>query len=240
MGRRIRYARNDLHGVLPVYKAAGMVSRDVIRHIEKVLGRVKMGHVGTLDPAADGVLPIVFGDATKLQDQLLGIPKSYRFRVQLGVETDSLDQDGEVTKELPVQTHLDAVKDAVQELLGRQKQVPPIFSAVKYRGTPLYTYVREGRIDQVPMEELEREVEVYSVEFLGFDEQQRSVDLEVQCSKGTYVRVLARTLANKLGTCGHVTRLTRTAASGFKISDTVSLDEIDNNIHDFSKLLVQP
>ncbi|MFK7873157.1 MAG: tRNA pseudouridine(55) synthase TruB [Oligoflexales bacterium] len=238
MGRKINYIRSDLNGVLPVYKPKGMGSRDVIRHLEKKLGRVKMGHVGTLDPAADGILPVVFGQATRAQDALLALPKEYCFTIQLGQHTDTLDADGAVVEE-QVFAHVveAAVAEAVPKFVGSQQQIPPIFSAVKYKGKPLYAYAREGRAHEVPLDELSREITVHELCLESCDLSLGHISLRATCSKGTYIRVLAVQIAEALGTCGHVIELTRSQASGFELKDALSLDEIDEKIEVVASLL---
>ncbi|MFK7822885.1 MAG: tRNA pseudouridine(55) synthase TruB [Oligoflexales bacterium] len=217
----------ELSGLLVVNKPVGMVSKDVSRWLSKRLGsKVKMGHVGTLDPAAEGVLPILLGKATRLQDLLLDLPKTYECDVSLGSETDSLDSDGQLVKEMPYE-HVtrDGLEEASQDLLGKQLQVPPIYSAVKYLGKPLYFYARNGRADEVDLDALARNIDIYEFKILEFSGQ--VVTFRLRCSKGTYVRVAARDLARKLGTCGTITRLCRTESSGVAIRQSFSLEEIE-------------
>ena len=214
-------------GLLVVNKPVGMISKDVSRWLSKRLGpKLKMGHVGTLDPAAEGVLPILLGKATRLQDLLLDLPKTYECDLQLGYETDSLDTDGQQVKQMPyshvTKEDLEAVS---QDLIGMQTQVPPIYSAVKYQGKPLYFYARNGRADEVDLDALARTVEIYEFKILEFSG--RLVTFRLRCSKGTYVRVAARELANRLGTCGTISRLCRTESSGVGKEQAFSLEEIE-------------
>ena len=131
-------------GVLPIHKPRGMTSKDVSRVLQRILGRVKMGHVGTLDPDAEGVLPVLFGAATRVQDLLLNSPKTYFCIVFLGETTDSLDREGTVTATAPWEhVTLAAAREAATAFLGPIEQVPPAFSAVKYQGKALYTYARQ-------------------------------------------------------------------------------------------------
>ena len=142
-----------LNGILPVYKPQNISSKDVSRKLYKLFGKHKMGHVGTLDPIAEGVLRIVVGSYSRLQDNLLDSLKIYECKVELGFETDSLDRSGNVIVRSDFkQVTLSSLQEKALSLVGKITQVPPLFSAVKYKGKPLYKYVREGRADQIPLE----------------------------------------------------------------------------------------
>lgn len=206
-----------------------MLSKDVSRKIESMFGRQKIGHTGTLDPMAEGVLPILLGRATRLQDLLVGIRKSYVFDIALGYETDTLDLEGKVVKRQPIPSVTrDEIQLVARSFEGRIEQVPPLFSAVKYKGRPLHEYVRSGRESQVPIESLKRDINVEELTVEGFS--QEVIRLRVRCSKGTYVRCLARDIAHALGTCATVIRLIRTESSGFDLDDTIPLEELENGI----------
>lgn len=226
----------ELSGVLVVDKPVGMISKDVSRWLTKKIGsKLKMGHAGTLDPAADGVLPILLGKATRLQDLMLDLPKTYECQMCLGYETDSLDLDGEVIKEMHLaEISKQQLEKASKSLLGSQRQVPPIYSAVKYRGKPLYSYARSGRAAEIDLESLARYVEIYEFKILEFSGQ--IVTFRLRCSKGTYVRVAAKALAEKLGTCGTVTKLSRMESSGLERAQAASLEEIDKFLEKTGKL----
>ena len=171
-----------------------MISKDVSRRLSPYLRGIRVGHVGTLDPAAEGVLPIVLGGATRLADYFLDTPKVYDFDLQLGVLTDTLDRDGQVLERRPWEhVTLDTARRAVSSLLACEQQVPPAYSAVKYRGRPLYEYARSGRLAEVDFASLAREVQIKRAELLALDGSLLRV--EVKCSKGTYVRVLAQKIA---------------------------------------------
>jgi len=213
-------------GMLPINKPVGMVSKDVSRQIERVVGKVKLGHVGTLDPMASGVLPILFGRATKLQDMLLDFPKTYEFTVKLGYETDTLDSEGETILERDVSPYLlsDLIDALKTQFTGTIEQQPPIYSAVKYKGKPLYYYARKGLIDHVPIESLKRKVHIEEISLL--DSGDDWLCLRARCSKGTYVRVLAKDIAAAIGNIGTVTKIHRTVAAGVSVAQGVSLDQI--------------
>lgn len=208
----------NLHGILPIAKPRGIVSKDISRWLVKRLGKVKIGHVGTLDPMAEGVLPILLGSATRFQDHLLDNSKTYEFDVQFGFQTDTLDSDGQVTNRttsVPDAAH--QVAQALPSFVGKISQIPPIYSAIKYNGKPLYNYARQGNEEVVPLANLERNVEVSKLELIRFANQ--TATILVSGSKGLYVRCLARDIAFSLGTLGTVTRLVRTEAAGFNLKD---------------------
>ena len=227
----------ELHGLLPVNKPVGIVSKDVSRWLEKRLGRLHIGHVGTLDPAASGVLPILLGRATRLQDHLLEMPKTYEFDVTLGSETDTLDLDGQVVRTGPfLHVTTSALAAAVQDFIGDFEQTPPLFSAVKYKGKPLYEYARANAGDQVPLEELKRRVQVSRFDLVSFEGGVGR--FSVTCSKGTYVRALVKDVAEKVGSCGTLTRLVRTSAAGVSLSSTLDLEAIEAQLDDFASLVM--
>ncbi len=237
MTRIARKAPLDLHGMLAVNKPAGMSSKDVSRFLEGLIGRVKMGHVGTLDPIAEGVLPILLGSATRVQDFLLDFPKTYLFDVNFGYETDTLDSEGQVVHVQPADHVTEpAIQRAIQEFIGQIEQEPPVYSAVKYQGKSLYKYARAGATSDLPMEQLRRRVTIYRCELRDFSDGIARIELD--CSRGTYVRVLAKDLARALGTCGTVTRLMRLKSSGIELVQAYSLDQIRENIERISDLII--
>ncbi len=229
--------------MLVAYKPKGMISKDLSRWIEQRIGRQKLGHVGTLDPMAEGVLCLLFGSATRLQDRLLDMPKSYEFDMKLGIETDSHDLDGQVTSESDASSITKAdIEGVLDSFRGPIKQVPPVFSAIKYKGRPLYDYARKDEGDLVPVQELERSVVVESLELLAF--QPGLATLRARCSKGTYIRSLVRDIARAAGTIATLTRLVRTEASGTTVKESVTLDDMEKALADgpetFAKLLLPP
>jgi tRNA pseudouridine55 synthase len=230
----------DLNGLLPVNKPAGVVSKDVSRWLVKRLGRLKLGHVGTLDPAASGVLPILLGRATRLQDYLLELPKTYEFDITFGTETDTLDLDGQVTRETPWEHVTEAaLAEAIKAFIGDFEQTPPLYSAVKYKGKPLYDYARgkdQDAASAVPLDSLKRKVTVSRFELTAFRPGVGSFRLT--CSKGTYVRSLVKDVAEKVGSCGTLTRLVRTRAAGVEISRSLDLEALESRLEDVSSLVV--
>jgi tRNA pseudouridine55 synthase len=191
-------------GILLLDKPRGLSSNAALQRVRALLEGVKAGHAGSLDPLATGMLAICLGEATKVAGELGGARKRYRFRVALGTRTASADAEGEVIGRAPV-PHLDAaaIETALARLRGAGQQVPPMYSALKREGQPLYRLARAG----ITVERAPRPIELSELRLLEFGGE--SLELEVLCSKGTYIRVLAEDLAAALGTLGHVTELRR-------------------------------
>jgi tRNA pseudouridine55 synthase len=208
--------------VLVVDKPVGPTSFAVVRQIRHAAGVRRVGHGGTLDPLASGVLPICLGEATKLAPFLLGADKEYDVTIRLGVETDTDDADGTVTATHDARAVSEgALRDALPHFRGPIDQVPPAFAAIKRDGRPLYAYARAG----APIEVAARAVTVHALElqeFTGPD----AVRLHVHCSKGTYVRALARDLGRALGVGAHVTALRRTRSGPFALAEARPLDQV--------------
>lgn len=207
-----------MEGVLVVDKPGGMTSHDVINHIRRAAGTRRVGHAGTLDPLATGVLLVCVGRATRLVEYLVGQPKTYVTTVRLGQTTNTYDADGEVVQTRPV-THLtpNIIAQALAAFRGPIQQKPPLYSAIKIDGQPLYKLARRGETVAVPP----RDVTIYDLSLLALD--LPDIELEVTCSSGTYVRSLAYDLGEALGCGGHVAALRRTAVGNFTIQDTVAL-----------------
>ncbi len=211
----------QLLGVLNVRKAAGWTSHDVVAKLRRLSGEKRVGHAGTLDPMAEGVLPVLFGRATRLADFVGDGRKRYLAEVRLGKATTTDDAEGEATESLPVPA-LDAeiVERALDAFRGEIDQVPPSFSAVKVDGRRAYAVARGGGSVQLRP----RRVTIYDLRLVALDEDR--LELDVTCSRGTYVRSLARDLARRLGTLGHLSRLVRTEVGPFKLEDSVTLDQV--------------
>lgn len=198
-----------------------MTSHDVVMRVRKVLGIKKVGHAGTLDPLATGVLVVCLGRATRLSNYLMGQTKRYRTRVLLGVQTDTLDGDGAVIEEsTEIPESLDVVEAAVRPFRGRIRQEPPMYSARKVAGERLHKLARAGKI----VEREAREVEVYTLDVLNY--RPPNLDLDVVCSKGTYIRALADDIGRQLGCGGSVASLRRTESGSITERDCVPLDDI--------------
>lgn len=211
-----------MDGVIIINKQKNFTSHDVVNVIRKKLNIKKVGHTGTLDPNATGVLPILVGKATKISKYLIEHDKTYIATIKLGEKTDTGDNEGQVIEEKLVPTDLkkEDINNVLQSFLGKQKQVPPMYSAIKINGKKLYEYAREGK--EVKLEA--REIEIYKIQLLEY--KNSKIKFEVECSKGTYIRTLCEDIAKKLGTVGYMEKLQRTKVNNFKIGDSVLLDDI--------------
>ncbi len=227
MSRRRR--GRDVSGVLVVDKPIGWSSNDAVQKAKRLFNARKVGHTGALDPLATGVLPLCFGEATKFSQFLLSSDKKYWARLQLGVATDSGDADGKVVAERPVE-NVDAAKitDALRFFRGEIDQVPPMFSAIKHKGQPLYKLARQG----IEIERKARRVTIFSNELVAFDGDQ--LELEIHCSKGTYIRTIADELGEVLGCGAHVCALRRRAAGPYDESDLISFSVLEAAVEEGS------
>ena len=211
-----------MDGLILINKQKGFTSHDVVNVIRKKLNTKKVGHTGTLDPNATGVLPILVGKATKISKYLMEHDKTYIATIKLGEKTDTGDSEGQVIEEksIPADLKKEDINNALQNFFGKQKQVPPMYSAIKINGKKLYEYAREGK--EVKLEA--REIEIYKIELLEY--QNNKIKFEVECSKGTYIRTLCENIAKKLGTVGYMEELQRTKVNNFRIEDSILLDDI--------------
>jgi len=209
-----------MNGVIVIDKPAGRTSRAVVEEVKRALGIKKAGHTGTLDPLATGVLPVCINEATKLVQFLALDSKDYRATLLLGVRTDTLDTEGKViTREEPSVTRKQ-VEEALQSLTGRREQTPPLYSAVKFRGRPLYHWTRRG----IAVEQLPREVEVFSIRLEEF--RLPEVDFTVSCSKGTYIRSLCAEAGERLGCGGCMSALRRTRSGFFHEKMALAIEDM--------------
>lgn len=212
----------EMEGVLLVDKPKGLTSHDVVYHLRRKLQMKKIGHAGTLDPMATGVLVMLIGKATRISQYLMSVDKAYEGEATLGVITDSQDAEGEVMETRPVPALTEtAVREVMKTFLGDQYQMPPMHSAIKIGGVPLYKMARKG-------EEVEREprfIRVTDFKLLSFAPPKLTFDLH--CTKGTYVRTIAHDLGQKLGCGAHLSALRRTASGKFTIAQCLPLDQIE-------------
>ena len=211
-----------MEGVLLVDKPIGLTSHDVVYHLRRKLQMKKIGHAGTLDPMATGVLVMLIGKATRISQYLISVDKVYEGEATLGVVTDSQDAQGEVMETNPVPALTEAgVRETMKTFLGDQYQMPPMHSAIKIGGVPLYKMARKG-------EEIEREprfIRIASFELTSFAPPK--LTFTVHCTKGTYVRTIAHDLGKKLGSGAHLSALRRTGSGKFTISQCLPLDQIE-------------
>ena len=202
-------------------KPAGISSNDVVQQAKRLFGAQKVGHTGSLDPLATGVLPLCFGEATKFSQYLLDANKTYWTRIRLGVSTETGDADGEVIAQVDATAITQTqVSDALEHFVGEIEQIPSMYSALKHQGQPLYKLARQG----IEVERAPRTVTIYSAELLQFAE--AYIELRVHCSKGTYIRSLAEDLGAALGCGGHVSALRRLAAGPYAEAQAVTLEQV--------------
>lgn len=209
-----------MNGILNVYKEKEMTSHDVVAILRGVLKTRRIGHSGTLDPMATGVLPILIGKATRLSDQMTDMGKAYRLTMRFGTETDTLDVTGRVLKEGPEVVSESDLRGALSLFLGKTEQRPPMYSAVKVRGKKLYEYAREG----IEVERPTRTITIDRLDLLSFDGTTAVIDC--QCSKGTYIRQLIADVAENCGTVAVMTALERTAVGTLNVDDALSIDRL--------------
>ena len=209
-------------GVLNVRKEKGFTSHDVVAKLRGILHMKKIGHTGTLDPEAEGVLPVVLGKATRLVELLTEKQKTYEAVLRLGVETDTQDGTGTVIKELPVRITEEEAEKAIKSFLGEQQQIPPMYSALKVGGKKLYELAREGKT----VERKPRTVHFYNIHILEMN--LPLIKISVTCSKGTYIRTLCHDIGKKLGCGACMEELLRTKSGQFELEKSLTLDEIQN------------
>ena len=210
-----------MNGILVVDKPAGISSNDVVQQAKRLFGAQKVGHTGSLDPLATGVLPLCFGEATKFSQYLLDADKKYWTQVRLGITTETADADGEVIAQADTSGITESqVTAALETFVGEIEQIPSMYSALKHQGQPLYKLARQG----IEVERAPRRISIYSAELLQFSE--ASIELRVHCSKGTYIRSLAEDLGAALGCGGHVSALRRLAAGPYEEVQATTLDEL--------------
>ncbi|MGZ3512345.1 MAG: tRNA pseudouridine(55) synthase TruB [Thermodesulfobacteriota bacterium] len=216
----------DMDGILIVDKPEGITSLDVAREMKRRFGVKKAGHVGTLDPFATGVLPIVINEGTKLVPFLGEGPKEYEVTLQLGQETTTHDRTGQVVMSRAwEEVQPEKIEATIRTFLGKIRQTPPMFSAVKIDGRPLYRLARKG----IEVERKEREVEIYEIDMEGID--LPFVRFKVSCSKGTYIRALGRDIGRKIGCGAHLLRLRRTRSGPFTLGEAISWERIREFSH---------
>ena len=213
-----------MNGVLVVNKEKDYTSRDIVNIISKTLKTKKVGHTGTLDPLATGVLVVTVGEATKISELLTSSFKEYIADIELGIETDTLDVTGNILKEETVFKTKEEIENILSSMIGSYDQEVPIYSAVKINGKKLYEYAREKEEVELP----KRKVEVKEIELLNYRQKEDKVFFKMRClvSKGTYIRSLVRDIATKLNTIGVMTDLIRTKQGKFNIEDAYTLEQI--------------
>lgn len=219
MGRRRKKGRN-INGILLLNKPQGMSSNKALQEVKHLFFAAKAGHTGALDPLATGMLPICLGEATKFSQFLLESDKGYRVIGKLGIRTDSCDSTGEVTETLPVNVSQKQLEKALEKFRGETQQIPSMFSALKHQGQPLYKLARQG----IEIEREARDISVYNLQLVRFENDE--VELDIECSKGTYIRNIIDDLGQELGCGAHVTLLHRTFVADYPVDDMVTLEQL--------------
>ena len=250
-----------MNGILIVNKPKQYTSHDVVAKVKKIC-KEKVGHTGTLDPMATGVLPLLLGQGTKLSKYLINHDKTYIATIQLGQKTDTLDSEGNIIEEKSVDKSTcdkARIQQTLETLEGKQVQTPPMYSAIKVNGKKLYEYARAGEQVEVPtrsvtvnhleilqiennliklyeyarkgveVEVPKREIEIYDIELLNINEKEETIEFKVHCSKGTYIRTLCETIAEKLGTIGYMKELNRIQVGQFELSQAITIEDIEKN-----------
>ena len=214
-----------MNGILIVNKSKGYTSHDIVAKVKKITGE-KVGHTGTLDPLATGVLPLLIGKGTLCSKYLMNHDKTYKVALKLGIKKSTGDEEGDILQEETVDEELldeSNVKTVLGSFLGEQEQIPPIYSAIKVNGKKLYEYARKGQ--QVEIEP--RKITIYDIKLLKIDKASFEIQFEVSCSKGTYIRSLCEDIAKKMGTVGYMKKLQRTRVGTFTIEQSILPEDLN-------------
>ncbi len=223
-----------VNGVILLDKPTGISSNDALQKVKRIYFAEKAGHTGALDPLATGMLPICLGEATKFSQFLLDSDKRYRVIAKLGERTNTSDSDGEVVETRPVDVNLETLEACIDKFRGESDQVPSMFSALKYQGKPLYEYARKGI--EVPRES--RKITVYEIILHRFEGDE--VEMEVHCSKGTYIRTIVDDLGEMLGCGAHVTMLRRTGVAKYPYEKMVTLEQLNELLEETHRQEIAP
>lgn len=216
-----------MDGIIVINKHKGCTSHDIVYKVKKVFNE-KVGHTGTLDPMATGVLPLLIGKGTLCSKYLINHDKIYIVNLQLGKKTDTADSEGKVIEEREVNQEVlekNHVEKVLKTFLGKQEQIPPIYSAIKVNGKKLYEYARKGQAVSIEP----RSIEIYNIQLLDIDDNNKQMKFQVSCSKGTYIRSLCEDIAKRLGTVGYMLELERLQVGDFKIEDSITMQELIEN-----------
>ena len=217
-----------MNGIIIINKHKGCTSHDIVYKVKKMFNE-KVGHTGTLDPMATGVLPLLIGKGTQCSKYLINHDKIYNVTLQLGEKTDTADSEGKVieTKEVKEETlKKENIEKMFEKFKGKQEQIPPIYSAIKVNGKKLYEYARKGQEVEIKP----RKIEIYNIELLNIKEKQKQIEFQVSCSKGTYIRSLCEDIAQRLETVGYMLELKRIQVGNFNIKDAITIEQLENNI----------
>ncbi len=225
-----------MDGIIVVNKPKGCTSHDIVYKVKKITNS-KVGHTGTLDPMATGVLPLLIGKGTLCSKYLINHDKIYQAKIQLGQKTDTADAEGEIIEEKIVPDEIFQNGEAEKILatfVGKQEQVPPMYSAIKVNGKKLYEYARKGQTVEIQP----RQIEIYDIQLMELDNENKQLQFQVSCSKGTYIRSLCEDIAKRLGTVGYMCELNRVQVGDFNISNSVTIEELQENVDELDKHLI--
>lgn len=214
-----------MDGILNVYKPKGITSHDVVSRLRKILKTKKIGHAGTLDPNAEGVLPVCVGKATKVVEYLIDKDKKYRAELMLGITTDTQDITGQILEQKEVKWDKELIIDKINSFIGEIEQIPPMYSAIKIDGKKLYELARMGKT----IEREKRKVIIYQINIITFNQENKKVMFDVSCSKGTYIRTLCNDIGAALGCGGCMGDLVRLKSGTFEIDHSFTLEQIEDS-----------
>ena len=217
-----------MDGIIIINKQIGCTSHDIVYKVKKILNE-KIGHTGTLDPMAEGVLPILVGKGTLVSKYLINHDKKYIVKMQLGIKTDTADSEGKIIEQQKVDTEkltLENIHKTLKSFIGKQEQMPPIYSAIKVNGKKLYEYARKGQKVEIKP----RTIEIYDIKLINIELENKQIEFEVSCGKGTYIRSLCEDIAKKLNTLGYMLTLKRIQVGNFNIENSITIEELEKNI----------
>ena len=221
-----------MNGILIINKSKGYTSHDIVAKVKKITGK-KVGHTGTLDPLATGVLPLLIGKGTLCSKYLINHNKTYKVLLKLGIKKSTGDEEGDIVQEEIVDEEIlneKNVKTVLESFLGEQEQIPPIYSAIKVKGKKLYEYARKGQKVEIQP----RKITIYDIELLKIDKENKEIQYEVSCSKGTYIRSLCEDIAKKMSTVGYMKELQRTKVGTFTIEQSIAVEDLnEKNIKEY-------
>ena len=213
-----------MNGIVIINKSKGYTSHDIVAKVKKITGE-KVGHTGTLDPLATGVLPLLIGKGTLCSKYLMNHDKTYKVILKLGIKKSTGDEEGEILQEKNVDKNSleeQNVNNVLNSFLGEQEQIPPIYSAIKVDGKKLYEYARKGQEVEIKP----RKITIYAIRLLKIDKEKKEIEFEVSCSKGTYIRILCEDIAKKMGTIGYMKELQRTQVGTFTIEQSIPVEDL--------------
>ena len=216
-----------MNGIVIINKPKGCTSHDVVYKVKKLFNE-KVGHTGTLDPMAEGVLPVLVGKGTLLSKYLINHDKKYVVKLQLGIKTDTADSEGKIIEEKDMDLSIfnqEKLNEILKTFIGKQEQIPPIYSAIKVNGKKLYEYARKGQNVEIKP----RQIEIYDINLINFSKEEKQIEFEVFCGKGTYIRSLCEDIAKKMNTVGYMKELKRIQVGNFKIENSVAVEELTAN-----------